>query len=726
MLVPVATPAEEASTDAGDRPVVGLVLSGGGAKGAAHVGVLRVLEELGVPVDLVVGTSMGAIVGGLYASGYSAVELDRLIDEMAWADILRDQPDRDVLSFQRKRDDHDFLADYSLGLLPGEGIGFPLGAVQGQRIMRELHAITVRAEGIDDFDDLPIRFRAVAADLITGETVVLDQGDLALAIRASMSIPGLFAPVELDDRLLVDGGLANNTPIDVARDLGAEVLIVVDVGAATMDRDGIRHALGVTEQSLRLLLRSRTVDSLRQMQDRDILIQPDVPGIGIMDFEHARDVVFAGEAAALDQVDALWPLTVPPVAYHEWTERVRRSPPDPPVVDAVRIDNRSRLGDDYIRARIRQRAGEPLDRAGLSQDLARLYGIGYFDRVNYRWSRGEDDRSTLVIEAIERSWGRNFLRFGLLLEDDFDGGGNYTAGIGLYHPMVNRIGGEWRADLHLGREPGFSTELWQPLAADTSWFVRPWFDTSREELPVIEDGETVARYRVSLVEAGLDLGRDFGWRARVAVGLRGGRGSIRGREGFPEQPRESFATGVLSVRLAWDSLDQLDFPTHGTLFDVGWERSDTGLGSSEDFEQWDFALVSARSLRDTTGALLLSGGTTVNGDAPAHAVFPLGGLFNLSGYRQNELADNHFAHAGLMLQQAFGDSDRLFGLPFYAGVTLEAGNVWAERDDIDFDSALSAGSVFAGSNTPLGPVYFGVGFPEDSRTTFYFYLGRFF
>lgn len=710
-----------------DRPVTGLVLGGGGAKGAAHIGVLQILEAHNIAVDFIVGTSMGAIVGGLYASGMPPGRIAWEIEQLDWQAVFRDQPARELRSFQRKLDDRDFHADFDIGLT-AEGVRLPLGVLQGQQAMQQLQTLTVRAEGIEHFDHLPIPFRAVASDLLTGEAVVLERGDLALAMRASMSIPGLFAPVDIDNRLLIDGGIAANTPIEIARAMGADVLIVVDVGAEPMERERIRDALGVTEQSLRLLSQQQSREQLARLRPSDVLIRPEIDDMAMMDFERAIEAVDIGVAAARDADDALAPLGLPAIEYVEWLARVRRTPPLPPVVDALRIDNRSPLDDRYIRSRIRQPIGEPLDREALRHDLAVLHGTGYFDRVSHRWDHGPEGESTLVVEAIERERGRVFLRVGLELEEDFAGESNYNAAVGLYAPMINRWGGEWRLDLRLGDRPGASTELWQPLGATSDWFIAPRARVEREQLPLMDaDGETFARIRITRREAGLDAGRDFGTSARLRAGLTRGEVEISGREGFAERPGGTSDTGTASLGFTWDDLDRIDFPRRGTNAGIDYTRHHPDLGADDDFDQASLSLRTVRSVGRFTGGLFGSAGVTLSDDeAPVYALFPLGGLFHLSGLRRNERVGSHFAHAGVMFRRSFGATDTLVGMPFHAGVTVEAGNVWEERRDIDLDDALGGGSVFAGTDTVFGPLYLGIGRAQGSRTTGYFYLGRFF
>lgn len=280
-----------------NRLTIGLVLSGGGARGAAHVGVIKVLEELRIPVDYIAGTSMGAIVGGLYASGMDAGGLVAIIESSDWSALLSDRPPRSQRSFRRKSDDNGFLVDFDIGII-NSGLVFPEGFIQGQNLEIALKRMALPVISIDDFDDLPIPFRAIATDIVSGEAVILNSGDLATAMRASMSAPGIFKPVRREGRILVDGGVANNLPVQVVRDMGADVLIVVDVGFPLLAEEQLDSALGVTRQMLTILINARAQDQIRLMTSSDILISPNLGDFGSQDFQQLAMALRLGEEKA--------------------------------------------------------------------------------------------------------------------------------------------------------------------------------------------------------------------------------------------------------------------------------------------------------------------------------------------------------------------------------------------------------------------------------------------
>src|SRR6186713_987586 len=304
-----AAPRAEAS-----RPRIGLVLSGGGARGAAHIGVLKVLEENHVPIDAIAGTSMGAVVGGLYASGLSAADIERIMTSVDWEDAFRDRPARKDLNFRRKLEDQNFLVKFPLGL-KSRRFRLPRGLVQGQKLTQILRSLTLPVSQVQSFDDLAIRFRAIATDIVTGDRVVLDHGDLTTAMRASLSAPGVFSPVDSEGRMLVDGGLSSNLPVDVAREMGVDILIVVDCGFPLLERGKLDSVATVSNQMLAILIRHNTAEQRKTLKDSDVLIDPALGDFSSLDFSQHAKAMRLGEEAARGQTQRLSALSVPPEEF---------------------------------------------------------------------------------------------------------------------------------------------------------------------------------------------------------------------------------------------------------------------------------------------------------------------------------------------------------------------------------------------------------------------------
>src|SRR5262245_28862765 len=360
---------------AAPRPKIGLALSGGGARGAAHVGVLRVLEEQHIPVDYIAGTSMGAVIGGLYAAGVSVDVLEHMLSEVDWTDQSNDRIRREDRSFRRKRDDDLYLVRAAPGISDKGEVRFPTGLVQGQKFDLLLRSFTTAVGQVHDFDQLRIPFRAVAADIVTGEEVALGEGDLATAIRASMAIPAVLSPVEIDGRLLVDGGVAANLPIDVVRKMGADVVIAVDVTTALSSREQLTSVLAIADQLTTLLTRRNSEAQIATLKPKDFYIAPDLTGITYADFSRAHDALDLGERATRAQSSALSALALPDEEYQVYAKARRRERAPLPTIDFVRIDNQSRLSDSVLASRLNVKVGEPLDAVSLRKDIDRIYGL---------------------------------------------------------------------------------------------------------------------------------------------------------------------------------------------------------------------------------------------------------------------------------------------------------------------------------------------------------------
>lgn len=365
------------------RPKIGLVLSGGAARGLAHIGVLKALEEQGIQIDAIAGTSMGAVIGGLYASGYKIDELEKLALNIDWQQALSDAPPREDVPFRRKQDDRDFLVKQKLSFRDDGSLGLPLGVIQGQNLALLLESMFAHASNTRNFDKLPIPFRAVATDITTGEKVVFNKGHLPQVIRASMSIPAVFAPVELDGRLLVDGGMTDNIPLDVAREMGVDIAIVVDIGTPLRSRKQLATVVDVLNQSITLMTRRNSEEQLKALHPKDVLIQPPLAAYGVTDFGRAKDMIDAGYRAtrALDiRLAHLRPAEpVDPQLVEARTPGERT-----PIITAINVENDSKVSDDVIRYYIRQTLGEPLNLDRLQTDMGTLYGLDYFEQVQYR------------------------------------------------------------------------------------------------------------------------------------------------------------------------------------------------------------------------------------------------------------------------------------------------------------------------------------------------------
>jgi len=721
----------QAAAVAGDEvgpPRVGLVLSGGGARGLAHVGVLRVLEELRVPVDAIAGTSMGAVVGGLYASGMSVDEVEALVSTLDWREAFQDKPPRQDLDYRRKQEERRFLVRLPVGF-GGDGFRLPRGLVQGQKLTQILRRETLPVIDIHDFDRLPIPFRAVATDIETGEMVVLASGDLTEAMRASMSAPGVFAPAELGGRLLVDGGLVNNLPVDVARSLGVDVVIAVDAGFEPRPREELDSALAMSNQMITLMISRETARQRALLGEHDVLLVPELGALSSLDFHRLPQFLRRGEEVARGQAERLGRLGVDDARWREFLARRRLRFRPPPVIDFVRTDPASTDHAAWIDAALGPLVGEPLEPKAAARGVTRLYGEGTFETVDYRVVH-EEGLTGLEVSATRKSWGPNFVRFGLELQDDLEGGNSFNAGVRLLLTEVNRLGGEWQTDLQVGVEPGVFSEFYQPLAPASPWFLAPRVRFDRRSFDLISGGERLAQYRISTGEIGLDAGRELGNWGELRVGLARASGKSELRVGDPlggVPRRTDFERGEMQARFGLDRLDSVYFPRYGELFALEWRGGREGLGADQDSDRLTADWLIARSRGKSSYVLWVTGGTTLSG--PQDTVqdfYTLGGLFNLSGLVADSLAGPHFAIGRAIYYRRIGRGGQGFlNVPTYAGVSLELGNVWDDRGDVGFASARLNGALFVGLDTPLGPVYLAAGLDEDGGSSLYLLLGRF-
>lgn len=697
-------------------PKLGLVLAGGGARGAAHVGVLKILDELDIRPDVIAGTSMGAIIGGLYATGLSADEIEQILNDIDWDRAFADTPGRAQQTMRRKQLDRDFLVKRRLGLNQG-GFQVPLGALQGQHLDQILKRILSHAVSVKDFDDLPVPFRAVATDIVTGEPVILGQGSLVQAIRASMSVPGVFAPVIVDDRMLVDGGLAMNTPVEVAAAMGAERLIVVDLSIPMLERDEIRSVINITEQISNLLTRRNTQASLEQVGAGDVVIVPDLGDISSAEFDRAAEAVGAGERAARANLKQLRQIAGARAAPEPLPNIVEEAV----VVGFIDIHNTSDLNDSILRARVRHPVGGKLDLDRLESDLDAIYALDVFDVVRYEIVRDDERGTGILITAEERHWGPNYLQFGMALTSDFDAVSDFTLGAAYTRNALNRLGGDLRVSGSIGRFTSLDFDLYQPLDLGANWFVRPQLFGQREHRDFFIDDFSLGTAEIDNWGVRLGGGRNFGHKFQLRANLEWSKEKVSLVRGLLDGVEVDYDIAEAGLGARYDSLNNINFPTRGAQFDLEWRRSLDELGADEDWNQYRLTGVSAISRgRHTYLARVFAGLNTLS-ETPFPRQYRLGGFGQLSGYAPDSLVDRQAAVAAVTWYRRIGDI-RFF--PVYGGLSVEAGNVWPRRSDMSLSDLRYSGAAFLGADTAIGPLYLAWGRSDEGDNSFYFYLGN--
>jgi len=731
-----------------DRPKIGLALGGGGAKGGAHVGVIKVLEELNVPIDYIAGTSIGAIVGGLYASGMTSDELAEALATIDWDEAMQDRPPRRDLNFRRKEDTARYLIAMEVGIGRG-GLKWPAGFRSGQNLFFLLQSLTVQVAEVDDFDKLSIPFRAVATDLGSGEMVVLDQGYLATAMRASMAIPGFFSPVELEGRLLVDGGMVNNLPVDVAFDMGADIVIAVDLGAALSARAVGASVVQIYQQTIRMLTRPN-VDS--RLEISDLVINPGVSDYRTMAFNQIVEIMEKGYESARGMTDEIARYSVAPEVYEAHRAKQIMPPPEPIRIDFVDFVGNKRVDDRVIRRHIRLEAGSkltlrmfgddlsellgggsrreerrvkqltgevPLDLRALFEDLRRIYGLGEFEQVDFGFEERGEERG-VVIRIREKPWGPNYLHFGLEIATQGNGETLLQFLVNLTKTTINARGAEWRTDLLVGNDRGVFTEFYQPLDFAGRFFVAPRVDFDAGRVRVFEDGDSLAEFSTKDTTFGLDFGYQAGTYAEVRLGAETGFGGASLETGsLPPDLVEGirdvdFGAARLLVRA--DRLDSVTIPRKGWLSRLSAVQSLEGLGADDEYTKllWSGQKFGSRGKHTGFGGASAGWST---GDLPIYDEFTLGGFGSLSGYEDLELRGQYLGLGRLGYYYQILKS-------WYVGGWAEAGNTWRLGEPIQFDTLRYSGTLILAKDTLIGPLYVAWAMAEEGRNKFYFILGR--
>ncbi|AOZ14328.1 MULTISPECIES: patatin-like phospholipase family protein [Pseudomonas] len=702
------------------QPKIGLVLSGGAARGLAHVGVLKALEEQGIHIDAIAGTSMGAVIGGLYASGYKIEELEKLALGIDWQEALSDAPAREDVPFRRKQDDRDFLVKQKLSFRDDGSLGLPLGVIQGQNLSLLLESLLAHSSDVRDFDKLPIPFRAVATDIVNGEKVVFRKGHLPQVIRASMSIPAVFAPVEINGQLLVDGGMVDNIPVDVAREMGVDLVIVVDIGTPLRGRKQLNTVFDILNQSITLMTRSNSEVQLASLTPNDILIQPALASYGVTDFGRSQEIIDAGYRATQVLANRMSGLRQPSDAQLN----AARAPEErTPVITAIKIENDSKIGDSVIRYYIRQPVGEPLDLGRLQRDMGTLYGLDYFEQVQYRVVHKGKER-TLVISARGKRSGTDYLRLGLNLSDDMRGDSAFNIGASYRVNGINTLGAEWLTRVQIGDQQELYSEFYQPLDAGSRYFVAPYLHAQSQNVEAILDNDPIAEYRLERYGFGLNLGRQIGNSGEIRLGVGEAWGKADVRIGERDLPSTSFNEGFYDIKYSFDSLDNVYFPHEGEDIGLSVRQFDPALGSDDRYRQWEFHLDKALSAGPNTWILGGRYGRTLDKAEVVTSSFLLGGARQLSGFRQDALSGQNISLMRAVYYRRLTPRSYLpFDFPLYAGASLERGRAW--NNDNEFDSGyINAASVFIGFDTPLGPLNFSYGFNDDDQKALYLNLGQ--
>ncbi|MBE8577146.1 patatin-like phospholipase family protein [Vibrio sp. OPT18] len=733
------------------RPTVAVVLAGGGAKGAAHIGVLKALEEMQIPVDYITGTSMGSYVGGLYATGMSADEIESFIYTVDWNRGYRDRVNRSDRRVRDKEYEDRYQLNTDLGLGWGE-IKARKGVVQGQNMLRILRETTGNLSSFDSFDHLAIPYRSVATDIIELEEVVIDHGHLVDAMMASMSVPGALPPYELDGRMLVDGGVTNNMPVDVARAMGADIVIAVDISTNYKGKDDFTNFLAAADQLSNYLVQRSTQEQAETLTDDDVFLRPDVGEMETTEFDKMPSAFLAGYEAAKQHTDELSKLSLSNADYQHYIEdkqKARRQLKhgDQTVVDRVVINNNTHYSDKLIENRLNLDSGKVLKTSEIESKVQDLYALDRFELVTYEFDT-VDGEEQLQVDVNEKSWGPNYLNFRFFLEDDFSTTSQYSIGVSANFTDINSHGAELRTNIEMGTDKRIEAELYSPFFSSQKLFTSASIAYSKENrnLPVdIDDIE----------EPTLDVTKDYfpmtyseyvgelalGYQPTLWQELKFGARYTDGDvevASLPSLGNGGYTRigGFINYRL--DTLDNFSLPTEGYFVDLEYLvshddfQNDTSINetelTSESDTVYEFSanLMAAKSIEKHTLVAKLDYGIVES----KNSIFPidpkeLGGFLNLSGIPRNSMIGQNLAYTSLIYRYKWFENDfGLFESPFYVGASIEHGGVWSNNDlSIDEAPMYTAGSVFAGVDSPIGPIILAYGRTEDNFDSVYLIVG---
>jgi NTE family protein len=697
--------AQPVDAAAGNRPRVGLVLAGGGARGAAHIGVLKVLEDMHIPVDCVAGTSMGALVGGGYASGMPASEIERFVANINWKSVIGGVGVRSLQSPEQKRFE-DTTGSVELGIKNGRIVPRP-GLISTSRIEDVLRSFVAKARSVGDFDKLPIPYRAVATDMLTGNMVVLDHGDIATAMRASMAIPGAFAPVITDKYVLSDGFVVRNLPIDVARATCADVIIAVNLVKNTVTRDQLTSPLSLVSRSNDVMMEANERQQLQTLTDRDVLIDVSLGDISTTDFERVRDTIPLGEKAARAAAARLARLSVSEEAYAEWRRRVTVQQNTQTVIADVQFRGLKRVNPEYLRTLTKVRAGDKTDTTAISQDAARMEVVDDLEGVEYNLS-GDPANPDLIWRPREDEIGPDYLRPNVGLYASGASDLRFELSIQHVRRWLNPYGGQWRNRFQLGSNSLFGSSLYQPLNVGQTLFIEPAVLARRTLEDVYNGSERVAQYHFGDLGGQFDVGANLANVAQLRVGYWAYKRRTNVDTGVTLMPTVDTTDAGLTFKAIYDTRDAASFATHGIAAKVQYFISDNALGAARNWQTIEAAARKGIPAGKMMLWLTAAGGSDLGSTLPADRAFSLGGPQSFAGFAPGQVrARSYWTVDGAFLWR-MGDILPIASQTLYGGLALQGGRAY-DRVDPAPDEALYGVSAYFGGRTPIGTFAVGVG-----------------
>lgn len=704
-----AMPLANATAEAA-RPRVGLILGGGGARGAAHIGVLEVLEKLRVPVDCVAGTSMGALVAGVYASGMTPARMREELARADWDDLFQDAPPFSRRSLRNKLQDKRYLPASETGVGP-DGVKYQTGIVTGQKIKLFFNELVGDHLGQRKIEHLALPLSIIATDIVHGTRVVFRSGNLSSAMRASMSVPGLMSPVDIDGQKLVDGGLVDNVPIDEARSrCQADIVIAVNVGSPLLKADEIGSLLSVSAQMVNILTEQNVVRSLATLKPTDIYIKPDLEGITAGDFKRTSETADRGAQAAEALAQRLRPLAVSETDYAVWTERIQMARAAPPPVQEVRIAEMKRVNPAMVEKHIEIKPGDHVSPSEINENLMRIYGDGYYEGVDYAVDTLRE-RDILRVTPMEKSWGPDYLRFGVNLDSNFKSDSSYTLRMAYQKTWLNPLGGEFVAFGEIGSNHGLGIDYYQPVDERQRYFLETNLRYGSQISSVYQDDQKLAQYRTIKGAAKLGGGINLGSFGQLRAGWEENWWNPEVDVGSPFLPDESKRFGGWFVQADIDQTNRLYFPTSGWFsytkyFDAaaeGYSKLNANVGAYGSFGEW---VLSSRASYQASPI----------GRLPIYDAGSLGGMFNMTAFGVGQLRGDDLVYGTLRAERIIGRLPLGLRGDMRAGIMVEAAKVGTPYTETNLRNWINSTALYIGGETPLGPIFLGYGYSTSGST----------
>lgn len=705
------------------RPRIGLALSGGGALGLAEIGVLRWMEENHIPVDRIAGTSMGSIIGAMYATGMSPAEIQTFAERIDWDEAFLPEPVYTQISYRRKQDRRDFQIKAPLGLK--HGLRGPNGFNSGQGVGLLLDRIAFPESGAASFDDLPIPFRCVATDMLSGEGVVLRDGPLAQAVRASMAIPGVFTPVEIKGRVLADGGMVQNIPVETVLEMNADAVIAVELSLPPGNVTQLETITGVLSRAVDVMITQNERHSLALAK---ATVSIGMSGFSATDYSRVKDLVELGYKSAAMQSSTLLPYAIQNPA--EWEEylaarsaRRHRPPEKVETVEVVGADPRT---DARLRHRLSKAIQGPLDLSKLDTKLTRIAGEGEFDRLGYEGFT-QNGVPGLRVTTHEKSYGPPFVDLAVNVDGSGVAAFDFSAGARVTFMDIAHRGGEWRNDLLFGSNNLAATEFYQPLG-QSRFFVAPYAFASKLARNSFTGLTRVAVFGDERAGGGFDIGYDSGRRSEFRVGYELFDGKLSPLIGSTGLPIVHGSTGEFRARYVWDGQDSPSVPSIGTRVVATLSRVLQSPGLAHPIGQLDVQTSSFVPVGPKTSLFFdIAGGTTFRGSAGPFQVFTLGGPFRLGAYLPYEFLGNHYAYSSLGFRRELYRLPALAGRKIYWGGWYEAGTAFGTATD-DPGPIVVRGTFNLGvvADTIVGPIALAGSVSPTGQSRVNFSVGRLF